>query len=76
MTSASGSMIDEASCRSAGVGAEERVLIEAVRDVLANDLYPLRHAGDDDTMLRVVIDTCGERIGELLRRLNARGLYL
>jgi hypothetical protein len=70
--------IDDPSCRATGVDADERILIESVRDELATAIGAVRHSatGAKELTDATVLDEAAQRIGGLLRRLNARGLYL
>ena len=70
--------IDDFSCRATGVDADERSLVESVRDELATVIGTVRHSptGAEELTDATVLDEAVQRIGGLLRRLNARGLYL
>ncbi len=70
--------IDDPSCQATGVDADERILIESVRDELATVIGAVRHSatGAEELTDATVLDEAAQRIGGLLRRLNARGLYL
>jgi hypothetical protein len=70
--------IDDRSCQATGVDADERILIESVRDELAIVIGAVQHSatGAEDLTDATVLGEAAQRIGGLLRRLNARGLYL
>ncbi len=70
--------IDDPSCQATGVDADERFLVESVRDELATVIGTVRHSatGAEELTDATVLDEAAQRIGGLLRRLNARGLYL
>jgi hypothetical protein len=70
--------IDDPSCRATSVDADERILIESVRDELAIVIGTVRHSatGAEELTDATILDEAAQRIGGLLRRLNARGLYL
>jgi hypothetical protein len=63
-----------------GIGADpdEQALVESVRDELATIIGAVRYspAGGDELRDATALDEAAQRIGGLLRRLNARGLYL
>jgi hypothetical protein len=70
--------IDGAGCEAIGVDSDEQVLVESVRDELATVIGAVWHspAGAEELSDATVLDEAAQRIGGLLRRLNARGLYL
>jgi hypothetical protein len=69
--------IDDPSCQATGVDADERILIESVRDEVAFVIGAVRHSATDaEELTDAILDEAAQRIGGLLRRLNARGLYL
>jgi hypothetical protein len=70
--------IDGAGCEAIGVDSDAQVLVESVRDELATVIGAVWHspAGAEELSDATVLDEAAQRIGGLLRRLNARGLYL
>jgi hypothetical protein len=70
--------IDGAGCQAIGVDTDAQALVESVRDELATVISAIWHspAGAEELFNTTVLDEAAQRIGGLLRRLNARGLYL
>jgi hypothetical protein len=70
--------IDDADCQAVGIDTGEQALVESVRDELATVIGAGWNspAGAEELFDTTVLDEAAQRIGGLLRRLNARGLYL
>jgi hypothetical protein len=70
--------IDGAGCQAIGVDTDAQALVESVRDELATVIGAGWNspAGAEELFDTTVLDEAAQRIGGLLRRLNARGLYL
>jgi hypothetical protein len=78
LASANHVAIDHAGCQAVGVDTDEQTLVESVRDELATVIGAGWHspAGAEELSDASFLDEAAQRIGGLLRRLNARGLYL